>query len=84
MAELRSPLSSSVADSVVQVANVSFRYGQHEALKDVTLSVEKNQIFGLLGPNGGGKTTLFRILCTLLVPQQGEARVVGVDSGCED
>jgi len=79
MAESRSPLSSSAADTVVQVANVSFRYGQHEALKDVTLSVEKNQIFGLLGPNGGGKTTLFRILCTLLVPQQGEARVVGVD-----
>ena len=79
MAELRSPLSSTVTDSVVQVANVSFRYGQQEALRDVTLSVEKNQIFGLLGPNGGGKTTLFRILCTLLVPQQGEARVVGVD-----
>lgn len=84
MAELRrSPLSPSAADSqptaVVQVANVSFRYGQHEALKDVTLSVEKNQIFGLLGPNGGGKTTLLRILCTLLVPQQGKASVVGVD-----
>ncbi len=84
MAELRrSPLSPSAADSqptaVVQVANVSFRYGQHEALKDVTLSVERNQIFGLLGPNGGGKTTLLRILCTLLVPQQGKASVVGVD-----
>ena len=79
MADQSPPLFSSAADSVVQVANVSFRYGQHEALKDVALSVEKNQIFGLLGPNGGGKTTLFRILCTLLVPQQGEARVVGVD-----
>ena len=64
---------------MVQVANVSFRYGKHQALKDVALSVERKQIFGLLGPNGGGKTTLFRILCTLLVPQQGEARVMGVD-----
>ena len=66
MAESRSSLSSPAADSVVQVANVSFRYGRRQALKNVTLSVEKNQIFGLLGPNGGGKTTLFRILCTLL------------------
>lgn len=79
MADQSPPLFSSETDSVVQVANVSFRYGQHQALKDVALSVERKQIFGLLGPNGGGKTTLFRILCTLLVPQQGEARVMGVD-----
>jgi len=52
MADQSPPLSSSAADPVIQVANVSFRYGQHEALKDVALSVEKNQIFGLLGPNG--------------------------------
>ncbi|MCH6569137.1 MAG: ABC transporter ATP-binding protein [Acidobacteria bacterium] len=79
MADQSPPLSSSETDPVVQVANVSFRYGQHQALKDVALSVERKQIFGLLGPNGGGKTTLFRILCTLLVPQQGEVRVMGVD-----
>jgi len=64
---------------VVETSNVSFRYGQQEALQNVSFSVERNQIFGLLGPNGGGKTTLFRILCTLLVPDQGTAKVAGVD-----
>ncbi|MCZ6486012.1 MAG: ABC transporter ATP-binding protein [Acidobacteria bacterium] len=64
---------------VVETSNVSFRYGQQEALQNVSFSVERNQIFGLLGPNGGGKTTLFRILCTLLVPDQGSAKVAGVD-----
>ncbi|MDA2935254.1 ABC transporter ATP-binding protein [Acidobacteria bacterium AH-259-D05] len=83
MAEERLPLSDSVTDSqdetVVEITNVSFRYGQHQALKDVSFSVQRSQIFGLLGPNGGGKTTLFRILCTLLVPEGGKAKVGGVD-----
>ncbi|MCZ6878443.1 MAG: ATP-binding cassette domain-containing protein, partial [Acidobacteria bacterium] len=63
----------------MEASNVSFRYGQQEALQNVSFSVERNQICGLLGPNGGGKTTLFRILCTLLVPDQGSAKVAGVD-----
>ena len=83
MADQRPASSSSTGESrlepVVLLANVSFRYGQHEALQNVTFSVERNQIFGLLGPNGGGKTTLFRTLCTLLVPHRGEAKVAGID-----
>ena len=74
-----SPTVDSPLQSIVEASNVSFRYGQQEALQNVSFSVERNQICGLLGPNGGGKTTLFRILCTLLVPDQGEARVAGVD-----
>ncbi|MFQ5739424.1 MAG: ATP-binding cassette domain-containing protein [Acidobacteriota bacterium] len=63
----------------IEVRNVSFSYGGRQALKNVTFSVEKGQIFGLLGPNGGGKTTLFRILCTLLVPDTGSVRIAGHD-----
>lgn len=49
------------------------------ALADVSFSVGAAEIFGLLGPNGGGKTTLFRILSTLMRPQSGTARVFGFD-----
>jgi len=63
----------------VEISQLTHRYGERTALADVELSMEPGRIFGLLGPNGGGKTTLFRILCTLLPLQQGTARILGVD-----
>lgn len=54
-------------------------FGERVALEDVTFAVREGEIFGLLGPNGGGKTTLFRILSTLLPPTAGSARVCGHD-----
>jgi len=63
----------------VEVQDLVFRYGDRTALDEVSFTVEKGEIFGLLGPNGGGKTTLFRILSTLLRPDEGVARVMGVD-----
>lgn len=58
-------------------------YGERVALDQVSLKVASGEIFGLLGPNGGGKTTLFRILSTLVRPTSGSARILGLDLGCE-
>jgi ABC-2 type transport system ATP-binding protein len=55
------------------------RYGEREALRGVSFDVRDGEIFGLLGPNGGGKTTLFRILATLMAPTAGTVRVFGDD-----
>ena len=58
---------------------VSFTYGSRHALDGVTFAVQAGEIFGLLGPNGGGKTTLFRLIATLVPPQQGTLRLWDVD-----
>ena len=63
----------------VEVRDVGFRYGDREALTGVGFLVEHGQIFGLLGPNGGGKTTLFRLMATLLPMQSGEVMLLGCD-----
>ena len=63
----------------VLVDGLSHRYGDRAALSDVTLSVARGEIFGLLGPNGGGKTTLFKILSTLLGTTAGRVTVFGHD-----
>jgi len=54
-------------------------FGATKALAGVSCSVRRGELFGFIGPDGGGKTTLFRILATLLVPDAGTARVLGVD-----
>ena len=65
--------------AIIEVDNLTYSYGDRRALQGVSFSVEKGEIFGLLGPNGGGKTTVFRLLCTLLVAENGQARVLGWD-----
>ena len=57
-----------MSDSLLVVEALTHRYGQRPALNKVSFEVGKGEIFGLLGPNGGGKTTLFRILSTLVAP----------------
>ncbi len=54
-------------------------YGTRVALQDVTISVRRGEIFGVLGENGGGKTTLFKILSTLMPPSMGRASIFGQD-----
>jgi ABC-2 type transport system ATP-binding protein len=61
------------------VSDLKVRYGDVEALKGVTFEVPERKLFGLLGPNGGGTTTLFRVLSTLLRPSGGTARIAGID-----
>jgi ABC-type multidrug transport system ATPase subunit len=67
-----------VADAVAVDALVK-RFGVITALDNVSFSVRTGELFGLIGPDGGGKTTLLRILTTLLVPTAGQARVLGQD-----
>src|SRR5665213_1818149 len=65
--------------SAISVQGLSHKYGSRQALLDVGFEVTAGEIFGLLGPNGGGKTTLFRVLATLLPVQQGSVRLLGFD-----
>jgi ABC-2 type transport system ATP-binding protein len=64
---------------VIEVQNLTHRYGDRVALSDVSFDVKKGEIFGLLGPNGGGKSTLFPILSTMMVPTEGHAKIAGFD-----
>ena len=65
--------------TAIEVNNISKHYGKVQALKDVSFSVNKGEIFGLIGPDGAGKTSMFRILCSLLLPKTGTATVDGFD-----
>jgi ABC-2 type transport system ATP-binding protein len=65
---------------VIQIEQLSHRYGDRAALDEVSFAVNAAEIFGLLGPNGSGKTTLFRILSTLMLSSSGSARVMGFDA----
>jgi ABC-2 type transport system ATP-binding protein len=64
---------------VILVENLTHRYGSRLALSNVGFEVKAGEIFGLLGPNGGGKSTLFRILSTMMLPTEGRAEVAGHD-----
>ena len=65
--------------NMIHVENICKTFGKVQALGDVSLDVGKGELFGLVGPDGAGKTTLFRILCTLLLPDRGKASVEGFD-----
>ena len=65
--------------SMVEVKNVTFRFNLVEAVKDVSFSVDKGNIFGLVGSDGAGKSTLLRLIATMIKPTQGEILVSGLN-----
>jgi ABC-type multidrug transport system ATPase subunit len=72
-------VTAAAGDAPLVVRGLGKRFGATVALDDVSLEVRPAELFGLVGPDGGGKTTLFRILTTLLVPDAGTATVLGRD-----
>jgi len=67
-----------VTDAVV-VEGLTKRFGETVAVREISLTVRSGELFGFIGPDGAGKTTLFRVLATLLLPDAGTARVLGRD-----
>ncbi len=78
-----SPLNSFIkpvelgSEYVIDVENLSKKFGDFKAADDINFSIKKGEIFGLLGPNGAGKSTIFKMLCGLLKPSSGKANILG-------
>jgi ABC-2 type transport system ATP-binding protein len=68
-----------VTDCAVETRDLSRRFGTLTAVQHLNLAINRGEVFGLLGPNGSGKTTTIRMLCGLLDPTEGDAIVAGVD-----
>lgn len=66
-------------EPAIILSNISKAYGNVKAVEDISLSVKHGELFGLIGPDGAGKTTLFRILTTLILPDAGTASISGND-----
>jgi ABC-type multidrug transport system ATPase subunit len=64
---------------MISIRGISKSYGATKALQDVSVEIQKGELFGMIGPDGAGKTTLFKILVTLLLPDAGQASINGLD-----
>src|SRR6266705_5018264 len=67
----------------ISIQSIVHRYNERNALNGVSFDVRHAELFGLLGPNGSGKTTMFRILSTLMVPGGGRVVIMGFDAAKE-
>ena len=67
-------------ENIIEVKGLTRTFGEVTAVNNISLSVQKGELFGLLGPNGSGKTTMIKCLTGQLKPTSGEIRVMGVDA----
>lgn len=63
---------------MIEVSHLSHSYGVTKAVNDISFDVRQGELFGLIGPDGSGKTTVFRILATLIVPDSGIVKINGL------
>ncbi len=66
--------------SAIHIESISKRYAEVQALNQISLDVEEGELFGLIGPDGAGKTTLIKILVTLFSAEDGKASILGMDT----
>lgn len=65
---------------IIEIKDIHKKYGHTNALNGITLNIRKGEIFGLIGPDGAGKSTMFRLLATLMIPDSGSISICGMDS----
>jgi ABC-type multidrug transport system ATPase subunit len=65
---------------IISISNLNKSYAETKAIENISLVINENELFGFIGPDGAGKTTIFRILATLLIPDSGNTKVCGFDS----
>jgi ABC-2 type transport system ATP-binding protein len=75
----RTSMAEERTEAVVEAKGLTKNFGSFTAVDNITFSVRRGEIFGFLGPNGAGKSTTFKMLCGLLKPSKGTARVTGLD-----
>jgi len=75
----RTPQIEGESEGVIQVRNLTKKFGNFTAVNNISFSVKKGEVFGLLGPNGAGKSTTFKMLCGLIKPTSGQTSVAGKD-----
>jgi ABC-2 type transport system ATP-binding protein len=75
----RTSMADERTEAVVEAKGLTKNFGSFTAVDDISFSVQRGEIFGFLGPNGAGKSTTFKMLCGLLKPSRGTARVTGLD-----
>lgn len=68
-----------MSNPIVDIKDISFRYHTHPVLEDINLTIHAGEYLGIIGPNGGGKTTLLKIMLGLLTPERGSVRLFGTD-----
>ncbi len=80
---LKSTNLSSITDNILEIANLSKNFGAKHVLNDISFTLKKGKVLGILGPNGQGKTTLLNIISGLFKPTLGNVRIKGISVGRE-